>query len=421
MASNSKNIAELLNTDTSIEVGDIADDAVTAAKIATGAVVADGLGAGSVTATKLGASAVTNAKLGAGAVTTAKIADSVNLGRRNMIINGAMQINQWGAYTISTTGSPEYGGPDRFHVWSYTSGEEVIAEISKSTVGGTPTGFANTYRFDVLTAESSVHADEALVVAQYIEAQNCQHLEYGTSDAKSVTLSFWIKTSVTGTYCFFLQNSDGDRIQVKEYTVSSANTWEKKIITIPGDTAGTINNDNGRGLWCGWVLMAGTNRQGSKDAWRTTSEDYATSNQVNAVNDAANNIYFTGIQLEVGDTATPFEHLSYAEELLSCERYYRAGFYYRTGILPWAGSAGGNSQQTWPLDPTMRASPTVTAASTPTYSSTTGTDGPNAQTGTSSSNAVTRGATTKSIQISNNATGATIYAVTAQLVLNAEL
>jgi|13_taG_2_1085334.scaffolds.fasta_scaffold02134_2 hypothetical protein len=245
-----------------------------------------------------------------------------NFGRRNLIINGAMQVEQRGAYTISTTGSPEYGGPDRFHVWSYTSGEEVIAEISKSTVGGTPTGFANTYRFDVLTAESSVAANEAVVVAQYIEAQDCQHLEYGTSDAKSVTLSFWIKTSVTGTYCFFLQNDDGDRIQVKEYTVTSANTWEKKIITIPGDTAGTINNDTGRGLWCGWVLMAGTDRHGSKDTWRTTDADYATSNQVNAVNDVANNIYFTGIQLEVGDTATDFEHRSYGEELALCQRYF---------------------------------------------------------------------------------------------------
>ena len=247
--------------------------------------------------------------------------DDGALSNRNLIINGAMQVEQRGAYTISTTGGPEYGGPDRFHMWSYTSGEEVTAEISKSTVGGTPTGFANTCRIDVITAESSVASTEALVFAQYIEAQNCQHLEYGTSDAKPVTLSFWIKTSVTGTYCFFLQNDDGDRIQVKEYTVSSADTWEKKIITITGDVSGTINNDSGRGLWCGWVLMAGTDRAGSKDEWRTTNADYATSNQVNAVNNASNNIYLTGVQLEVGDTATPFEHRSYGEELAKCQRY----------------------------------------------------------------------------------------------------
>jgi len=288
------------------------------------------------------------------AVTPAKV--SQNLGRRNLITNGAMQIEQRGAFTISTTGGPEYGGPDRFHMWSYTSSEQVTAEISKSTVGGTPTGFADTYRIDVLTAESSVAAGESLVFAQYIEAQNCQHLEYGTSDAKSVTLSFWIKTSVTGTYCFFLQNSDGDRIQVKEYTVNSADTWEKKIITIPGDASGTINNDNGRGLWCGWVLMAGTDRHGSKDAWRTTGADYATSSQVNAVHNTANNIYITGVQLEVGDTATDFEHRSYGEELVACQRYFEQGIYYRSGsFVP-----GTASVQTEGWKVTKRAAPTFT-------------------------------------------------------------
>jgi len=306
----------------------------------------------------------------------------IGAGRKNLIINGAMQVEQRGAFTISTSGGPEYGGPDRFHMWSYTSTEQVTAEISKSTVGGTPTGFADTYRIDVLTAESSVAAGESLVFAQYIEAQNCQHLEYGTSDAKSVTLSFWIKTSVTGTYCFFLQNSDGDRIQVKEYTVNSADTWEKKIITIPGDASGTINNDNGRGLWCGWVLMAGTDRHGSKDAWRTTGADYATSSQVNAVGNGANNIYFTGVQLEVGTVATNFEHRSYGEELALCQRYY-----YHSGSL----NAGQNGQAvsggystyfgaSWTFPTTMRTSPTIlqnisistnstgtqTAATTPT-------------------------------------------------------
>lgn len=297
------------------------------------------------------------------AVTPDKV--SQNLGRRNLITNGAMQINQRGAFTISTTGGPEYGGPDRFHMWSYTSSEQVTAEISKSTVGGTPTGFANTYRIDVLTAESSVAAGESLVFAQYIEAQNCQHLEYGTSDAKSVTMSFWIKTSVTGTYCFFLQNSDGDRIQVKEYTVNSADTWEKKIITIPGDASGTINNDNGRGLWCGWVLMAGTDRHGSKDAWRTTGADYATSSQVNAVHSTANNIYITGVQLEVGDTATAYEHLSYAEELSACQRYFQKS---KSGT-PTQNSFGGHQisvasgrdpQSVVYLNPTMRDTPTLT-------------------------------------------------------------
>ena len=309
------------------------------------------------------------ADIAADAITTPKIASSVNLGRRNMIHNGAMQIDQKGSFVISTTGSPEYGGPDRFHMWSYTSGEEVVAEISKSAVGGTPTGFANTYRIDVTTAESSVASDEALVFAQYIEAQNCQHLEYGTSDAKSVTLSFWIKTSVAGTYCFFLQNDDGNRLQVKEYTVNSADTWEKKIITIPGDASGTINDDNGRGLWCGWVLMAGTNRTGSKDEWRTTGADYATSNQVNALNSTANNIYFTGIQLEVGDTATDFEHRSVTEELSLCQRYYyRHGDFDDRKIIAQSYRTSATEVEgvvTFPT--TMRTGPSLVATSGTNY------------------------------------------------------
>jgi len=248
--------------------------------------------------------------------------DSGALSNRNLIINGEMQCYQRGSYTITTSGSPEYGGPDRFHVWTYTSSEQVVADITQATDVPSGQGFAYSYKFDVTTAESAVAAGEALVVAQYIESQNLQHLEYGTSSAKDVTMSFWIKTTKAGTYCFFLQQDDGDRIYVKEYTVDASDTWEKKIITIPGDASGTLNNDNGRGLWCGWVLMAGSDRQGTANAWRATGADYATSNQVNAVDSTSNNIYLTGVQLEVGTEATPFEHRSYGDELARCQRYF---------------------------------------------------------------------------------------------------
>jgi hypothetical protein len=260
-----------------------------------------------------------------------------------------------------------------------------------------------------------------LAFAQYIEAQNCQHLEYGTSDAKSVTMSFWIKTSVTGTYCFFLQNSDGDRIQVKEYTVNSADTWEKKIITIPGDASGTINNDNGRGLWCGWVLMAGTDRHGSKDAWRTTGADYATSSQVNAVHSTANNIYITGVQLEVGDTATPFEHLTYAEEFLTCQRYFRAAEYYTAGMLPWANSGGGFGGQVFIHPVEMRATPTITQTAVPSFSNILGASGPQSQNTYSTSVNVNAAGDKNSFKLQNNHSGSTIYAVSSGLKFNAEL
>jgi len=296
-------------------------------------------------------------------------ASSGALSNRNLIINGAMQCYQRGSYTITTSGSPEYGGPDRFHMWSYTSTEQVVGDVTQSTDVPSGQGFAYSRKFDVTTAESAVAAGEALVMAQYIESQNLQHLEYGTSSAKDVTMSFWIKTTKAGTYCFFLQQDDGDRIHVKEYTVNASDTWEKKTITIEGDASGTLNNDNGRGLWCGWVLMAGTDRQGTADTWRATGADYATSNQVNAVDSASNNIYLTGVQLEVGDTATDFEHRSYADELARCLRYYEklsgsgpSGNY--AGLAIGFANNGGTSGPFYVKISPKRTDPSITSTGT---------------------------------------------------------
>ena len=252
-------------------------------------------------------------------------------GNRNLVINGGMQVAQRGNFTITTSGSAEYGGPDRFFMWSYTSTEQVVADISQATDVPSGQGFSYSYKVDVTTAESAVAAGEALLISQYIEAQNAQQLEYGTSSAKNVTVSFWIKSTKTGTYCFSLNQPDANRVYVKEYTVDASNTWEKKIITIPGDASGTINNDNGRGPWLQWVLMAGSSRQGTANNWRGDPFDLATSNQVNAVDNASNNIYLTGVQLEVGDTATDFEHRTFDDEYRKCLRYYERWDFPDTG------------------------------------------------------------------------------------------
>jgi len=283
------------------------------------------------------------------------------LSNRNLIINGAMQVNQRGSYTITTTGSPEYGGPDRFHMWSYTSTEQVVGDVTQSTDVPSGNGFGYSRKFDVTTAESAVASAEALIMAQLIEARNLQHLEYGTSSAKDVTMSFWIKSTKTGTYCFFINQEDGSRIYVKEYTVNASDTWEKKTITIEGDASGTINNDGGRGFWVGWVLMAGTDRHGTANAWRATGADYATSNQVNAVDSTSNNIYLTGVQLEVGDTATDFEHRTFGDELARCQRYFQM----TNAFAHFAGRGTGTTTAvaSLPLTVPMRASPTLTTNS----------------------------------------------------------
>ncbi len=284
------------------------------------------------------------------------------LSNRNLVINGNMQVAQRGSFTISTTGSPEYGGPDRFHVWTYASTEQVVADVSSDSDVPSGLGFSNSYKFDVTTAESAVASNEALLIGQYIEAQNLQHLEYGTSSAKNLTLSFHIKSTKTGTYCLSVTAPDGSRNIIKEYTVSASNTWEKKTIIIPGDTSGTINNDNGQGLWLQWVLIAGTDRHKAADSWSGTTSDIATSNQVNACDSTSNNIYLAGVQLEVGDTATDFEHRSFGDELARCQRYYFVND--PDAVVTYMASGAYTSHATTAIHvvnfpATMRAAPTV--------------------------------------------------------------
>ena len=386
----------------SVTTAKIANDAVTGAKIPADAVVAADIADGSITTAKLADNSVTSAK-------------SLNLGRRNLVINGGMRIAQRAGYNISTTGSPEFGGPDRFHVWSYTSSEEVVAAISQDTDVPSGQGFAHSYKLDVTTAESAVASNEALLIGTYLEAQNLQHLEYGTSSAKAITLSFWIKSTKTGTYCLSVTAPDGSRNYIKEDTVSASNTWEKKEITIPGDQSGAINNDNGQGLWLQWVLMAGTDRHKAADAWSGTTSDIATSNQVNAVDNTSNNIYLTGVQLEVGSTATDFEHLSFTEDLALCQRYFCQSYNYGTYAGANTGGAtalgklanGYNydsiAQFQFPVE--MRTGPTVTL-----YNPVSGTVNSFRGDSTNYSTAAKHGATTRGVRIYRaTAVGATVF------------
>ena len=253
------------------------------------------------------------------------VSDQV-FGRRNFIINGAMTVAQRGTSATALTS----GGLfliDRFEGIESTNG---AATVEQST--DTPAGFAKSLKLAVTTADTDMGGGQYSRLKYVIEAQDLQRLNYGTSDAETITLSFWVKSSKTGTYCFSLVKEDSTQyFYVKEYTISSANTWEKKIITITptaGSTtlitnsAGAIADDNGAGLQLGWFLSAGTTYNGATDdAWSSNSNHYATSNQVNWMDNTSNNFYLTGVQLEVGNNATPFEHLSYGEELSLCHRY----------------------------------------------------------------------------------------------------
>jgi hypothetical protein len=242
-------------------------------------------------------------------------------GRRNLIINGAMQVAQRG-----TSGSVGAGFTFVLDRWSqrYQSTDELAATVTQDT--DAPDGFSNSYKWTTTTGETAIASDEYVYVNYKMEGQDAQRLAYGSASAKSVTISFWVKSSVTGTYALALYQADGARIINKTYTIDSANTWEKKSVTIVGDTGGTINNDNGEGLRVIFHLAVGSD---SKSVDSSSWVNYVGGawgyghNQDGVVTTTSATWQITGVQLEVGSVATEFEHRSYGEELTLCERYYQ--------------------------------------------------------------------------------------------------
>jgi hypothetical protein len=178
---------------------------------------------------------------------------AVSTGRRNMIINGAMQVAQRGT-SANTSGSGQYLAADRF-AWFQENTDQVVATVSQDT--NAPEGFSKSHKIAISTAETTLDSNEIAGVYQPIEAQNLQHLKFGTSSAESLTLSFWVKSTETGTYATLFYLADGTQRGItKNYTINTADTWEYKTITIDGDTGGTINNDNGFGMGVYWVLVS---------------------------------------------------------------------------------------------------------------------------------------------------------------------
>jgi hypothetical protein len=290
--------------------------------------------------------------------------DDGALSNRNLIINGAMQVAQRGTST-TTQG---FATVDRFRATS--DGTMVAAVVTQSQDTTGPQGFSNSYKVSVGTSET-VAAVDYYYVGQGIEAQNLQQLSFGTSYAKSITLSFWVKSSVTGTYTVSLFRHDSQRIFPKTYTVSTANTWEKKVIVVDGDFTGTIADDNGRGIDLYWGLSAGSNyTTGTDGAWAAYSGSNFLPNHTADIIGTANATWqITGVQLEVGDTATPFEHRPYSDQLQNCQRYYYRrtavgsnGSYYRyvTGFYISTTVVEGVLEM--PVE--MRATPSLSSAGT---------------------------------------------------------
>lgn len=291
-------------------------------------------------------------------------------GNRNLIINGDMQC--WQRATAATAAANGYSTVDRWYMTENTDGAYTTERSTDH-----PFGSGYSLKCQVTTADTSLSAGQSAFLDHYIEAQNLQHLNYGTSDAKSLTLSFWVKSNKTGTYTISLYKQDTTAyMYTKEYTISSANTWEKKTITISptaGSTSfitssgGAIANDNGLGLGLAHGLAWGSNfTGGTSDSWSSTVANYSTTNHVNWMDSTSNNFYLAQVQLEVGSTATEFQHESYGETLAKCQRYYYEIGGTAANDFAQKGYQAANQYEMNTLShpTTMRAAPTLTKSGT---------------------------------------------------------
>ena len=272
--------------------------------------------------------------------TTQTLATQNALGVRNLIINGDMRIDQRNA-GASVSSNNSYAVDRLRNV--FTSSGSFTAQQSTTA----PDNFTNSVVWTVGSAASATSSQVANM--QYrLEGNTLYQLGLGTSAAKTMTLSFWVRSSVTGTYCAAFINSAADRAYVAEYTISSANTWEQKSITLTGDTSGTWLTTNGIGLRIQFDLGSGSDYNATANTW-VGANDFRTTNQTDFINNAGATFYITGVQLEVGSTATDFENLPYDVQLARCQRYYLhidltnttrnfSGLAVNSGQCLWTGS-----------------------------------------------------------------------------------
>lgn len=272
---------------------------------------------------------------------------------RNRIINGDMRIDQRNAGAVVTINAAAATYTlDRWFGFGQTT--DGVFTIQRSTTA--PTSFTNSLLVTVTTADASLGSTQNYVLAQYIEGFNCADFGWGAAGAQTVTLSFWVRSSVTGTYGGSLRNGAANRSYPFTYTISAANTWEYKTATVAGDTTGTWATDNTSGPQVVFSLGAGSTLSGTAGAWAGSNLVSATgATNLMATNGAT--FYITGVQLEVGTAATPFERRQFGQELALCQRYFYITNHVSTGSdVP----SGGISRVVLFYPVTMRASPTLT-------------------------------------------------------------
>jgi len=336
-------------------------------------VIASDIADGSISTAKLAADAVTNAKLAADAVTTTKIADTVNRGRRNLIINGAMQVAQRATSAAGLGNGGDYYTLDRHRFSSGNTAGRLTQ--SQASITDLP-GFANAMKLDCTTADTSIAANEDCSLQYRLEGQDLQQLKKGTSSAESVTVSFYMKTNKAFTFMCELDDTDNNRFNGQQFTTSTS--WTRHTLTFVGDTTGTLDDDNARSMMLNFWIHAGSNFTGgtyTANTWQ--SRAVTDTNRAVGIgsfyDDTANELHLTGLQMEVGDTATPFEHRPFNDVWEECQRYctvYNVGggnVHANNHIgnhAPCPGSGGhidvGNRCEWFLSYPVKRSNPTIT-------------------------------------------------------------
>lgn len=265
----------------------------------------------------------------------------------NRIINGDMRIDQRnaGAAQASTT----YGLDRWYQEWSSTG-----VTLSFQQVTDAPTAFTNSLKVTVSTG--NVSFTNSAAISQAIEGFNCSDFNFGTASARPITISFWVKSSITGSFGGVLRNGDFAQTYPFAYTINYANTWEYKTVTIPGSTTGTWSKNNTGGLWLFFGLGAVAGRKATANVW-APSIARQPNGTVDLIATTGATWQVTGVQLEAGSVATPFERRSYGTELALCQRYYQT-----IGEIVGNGSAAStpNTALTWQFTTTMRGASTVT-------------------------------------------------------------
>ena len=280
-------------------------------------------------------------------------------GFKNRIINGAMVIDQRnaGAAQSYAAAPARTYCLDRYAI-VYTANSKLTTQQNAGSV--TPPAGYSKYLGVTSSSAYSVSSSDYFLLSQAIEGQNLIDLAWGTASAATITLSFWVRSSLTGTFGGSLQNNAGDRSYPFTYTISSANTWEQKSITIAGDTSGTWLTTNGVGLFIWLGLGVGSTNSGTAGSWSGTSY-YSATGATSVVGTNGATFYITGVQLEKGSTATSFDYRPYGTELQLCQRYYEV--YYTDSSGSWPVGmyySSTNYWSTWQFKVEKRAQPTIT-------------------------------------------------------------